>query len=160
MKHGGRRIGAPVVLGRLFCGGGKATVEAPRALQRQDPALPCPIAKLSDDLILHIFDFVQAASSQSAASLALMPPHFYREARCVQHRSVAIDLDDNKHEAAGKRLDLIEKDGLLIAIHELHVLSRHSKPNTQCLQRLAAMVAGMTGLRCALGVYPYARHGA
>ncbi|EON99938.1 hypothetical protein UCRPA7_4546 [Phaeoacremonium minimum UCRPA7] len=102
---------------------------------------------LSEDIVLNIFDFVQAASPRSAADLALVHPRFYRQARYVQHRRVAIDLD-NKHEVAAKRLNLIEKDeGFLPAIHELRVLSRYGKPDAQCLQRLAAMVPGMTGLR-------------
>jgi hypothetical protein len=132
---------APAALRRLFGGGaGRGKATAPHALQQLDPALPCPIAKLPNDLILYIFDLVQATSPQSSAKLALVHPRFYRQARYVQHRRLTVDLD-NKHEAAAKHLDLIKKDvALLAAIHELHVLSCHGKPSAQCLERLTAMV--------------------
>ncbi|KAI0975132.1 hypothetical protein F4678DRAFT_469778 [Xylaria arbuscula] len=105
-------------------------------------------AKLSDDLILCILDHVQAASPRSTANLALVHPCLYRPARHVQHRRTTIDLS-NRHGAAAKQLHLIDKDdGLLAAIRELHVINRQGHPpDEQCLQRLAAIIARMTGLR-------------
>ncbi|AEO70910.1 21d9211f-c590-4420-ac64-12fd2e5d1df3 [Thermothielavioides terrestris] len=146
---------APAALGRLLSGDGsirkglslrRKNAKAPRTLRPQDPTLPCPIAKISEDIILHIFELVHAASPHSAANLALVHPRFYRLARYVQHRCVDIALSTTD-EAAAKRLDLIEKEGLLPAIQELRVRGGIRDLNQHCLSRLAAMLAGMTALR-------------
>src|SRR5947209_20033795 len=108
---------APASLGRLLSGDAsirkglslcRKKAKAPRTLRPHDPALPCPIAKISEDVILQIFELVHAASPHSAANLALVHPRFYRLARYVQHHCVDIALS-TKYEAAAKHLDLIEK---------------------------------------------------
>ena len=143
------------VLGRFGLSGGRPSAarsrgkdlepgKAPRPLQPLDPTRPCPIAKLSDDLILCIFDLVQATSPQSVADIVLLHPRFYTQARCVQHRRVVIDLD-NGHEVAARHLDLIKRDDLLAAVRELRVVGRSREPNVQCLAWLVAMADGLTG---------------
>ncbi len=120
--------------------------KAPRTIRQRDPTVPCPIAKVPEEVILHIFALVQAGGPHDVASLALVHPRFYRPARDVQHRSVTIDLV-NQHGAAAKQLDLIAKENLLPSIRKLRVLRSSRIPDLDCLGRLTSMVPNMTALR-------------
>lgn len=79
-------------LSRLFNRKGRRDATKPRKPHPLDPAWPCPISRLSDNIILHIFSFVQADSPHSMLNLALVHPHFYHHARYVQHYRVVFDL--------------------------------------------------------------------
>ncbi|KAI1320666.1 hypothetical protein F5Y16DRAFT_82448 [Xylariaceae sp. FL0255] len=130
---------------RLFGGKAKRNEKGPRTLRQQVTSRPCPLANIPDDLILRIFDFVQAASPRTTATLTLVHPSLYQLARHVQHRTTTIDVS-NKHGAAEKHLNLIE-DELLIAIHQLRVVTHRRQVDEQCIQRLAGMINRMTALR-------------
>ena len=120
--------------------------KAPRTIRQRDPTVPCPIARVPEEVILHIFDLVRAGGPHDVASLALVHPRFYRPAREVQHRRVTIDLV-NQHGAAAKQLDLIAKESLLPAIRELRVRRSSRNPDLDCLGRLTSMLPSMTALR-------------
>ncbi len=118
-----------------------------RTIRQRDRTVPCPIAKVPEEVLLHIFDLVRAGGPHDVASLTLVHPSFYRLARDVQHRYVTIDLASRHGAAAAKKLDLIAKENLLPSIRELRVLRSTRTPDLDCLGRLTSMVPNMTALR-------------
>ncbi|RYP45589.1 hypothetical protein DL768_008104 [Monosporascus sp. mg162] len=135
----------------------KRLFETQGATQQSGPKRPS-LTSLGHDIIVMIIDHIRVSSPCTLCSIALVNSYYNRLARYSQNRELTINLAKVDNSKIRRRLEYIEKNGLLPAIRRVKVcytwtdeerdtwVGGRAPGSTDLLPKLYELIPDMTGL--------------